>query len=79
MRNIFLIIFGLIATVMMSGPAHAYLDPGTGSMILQLLLGGIAGAMVVGRLYWQRIKEILGLAPKVVEENTQERTEEEQG
>lgn len=37
-------------------PAHAYLDPGTGSMILQLLLGGIAGALVVGKLYFERIK-----------------------
>ena len=37
-------------------PAHAYLDPGTGSMMLQVLLGGIAGGLVVGRLYWQKIK-----------------------
>jgi len=37
-------------------PAFAYLDPGTGSMIVQLLLGGIAGALVVGKLYWQRFK-----------------------
>ena len=35
-------------------PAHAYLDPGAGSMILQVLLGGIAGAVVVFRLYWRR-------------------------
>jgi hypothetical protein len=32
----------------------AYLDPGTGSMIIQLLLGGIAGAAIVLKLYWQR-------------------------
>jgi hypothetical protein len=32
----------------------AYLDPGTGSMVLQLLLGGIAGAAIVIKLYWQR-------------------------
>ena len=37
-------------------PAHAYLDPGTGSMLLQGLIGGIAaGAAVIG-LYWQRVK-----------------------
>ena len=40
-----------------SNPAHAYLDPGTGSMILQLLLGGVAGALVVGKLYWQQVKD----------------------
>lgn len=32
----------------------AYLDPGTGSMILQLLLGGIAGAAIILKLYWHR-------------------------
>lgn len=36
--------------------ASAYLDPGTGSFILQMLLGGIAGLAVVGRLYWTRLK-----------------------
>jgi hypothetical protein len=35
-------------------PAWAYLDPGTGSMVLQLMLGGVAGAMVVGKLYLKR-------------------------
>ena len=27
----------------------AYLDPGTGSMILQVLLGGVAGVALAGR------------------------------
>ena len=43
-------------TVTASAPAYAYLDPGTGSMMLQLLLGGIAGAMVVAKLYWHRFR-----------------------
>ena len=45
-----------VATLFCTGPAWAYLDPGTGSMMLQLLLGGIAGAMVVGKLYWHRFR-----------------------
>jgi len=40
--------------VMASAPAHAYLDPGTGSMMLQLMLGGVAGAVVIGKLYFRR-------------------------
>lgn len=39
-----------------SRPAFAYLDPGTGSIMLQLLLGGAAGALVVGKLYWHKLK-----------------------
>lgn len=37
-----------------ASPAFAYLDPGTGSMLLQLMLGGVAGAMVIGKLYYRR-------------------------
>jgi len=35
-------------------PALAYLDPASGSMLLQLLLGGIAGIAVAARLFWRR-------------------------
>jgi O-antigen/teichoic acid export membrane protein len=35
-------------------PAHAYLDAGTGSMLLQLILGGVAGLVVIMKLYWQK-------------------------
>jgi hypothetical protein len=49
-------LLGSVATLFFTGPAWAYLDPGTGSMMLQLLLGGIAGAMVVGKLYWHRFR-----------------------
>ena len=43
-------------------PAQAYLDPGTGSMVLQLILGGVAGAMVVLKLYWTRLKSLFGFS-----------------
>jgi hypothetical protein len=38
----------------------AYLDPGAGSLILQALAGGIAGLAVAGKLYWARLKRVLG-------------------
>jgi hypothetical protein len=31
----------------------AYLDAGTGSMILQALMGGFAGLVVLSRVVWQ--------------------------
>ena len=43
-------------------PAHAYLDPGTGSMMLQALLGAIAASSVIGGLYWQKIKSFFSRA-----------------
>jgi hypothetical protein len=42
-------------------PAYAYLDPGTGSMILQVLLGGAAGLALAGRLYRHRFLTVIGV------------------
>jgi hypothetical protein len=33
----------------------AYLDPGTGSMVLQLLIGGLLGGAFVIKHQWKRI------------------------
>lgn len=48
---------------MTSSQALAYLDPGTGSMILQVVLGGFAGLALAGRLYWHRFRTFIGMAP----------------
>jgi hypothetical protein len=50
--------FGIIvaALSLISYPSYAYLDPGTGSIILQSLLAGIAVALGAARIYWQHIK-----------------------
>ena len=37
----------------------AYLDPGSGSMILQIVLGGAAAVAVTARLYWGRLLKFL--------------------
>lgn len=39
-----------------SAAAHAYLDPGTGSILVQSFLAGVAGAVAIVSLYWQRLK-----------------------
>lgn len=35
---------------------NMYVDPGAGSLLLQLILGGIAGALVTLKLYWNRLR-----------------------
>ena len=47
--------------------AQAYIDPGTSAMLVQLVLGGVAGLMVVGKLYWQRIKALFGFGAAELE------------
>jgi hypothetical protein len=39
--------------------AHAYLDPGTGSYILQIAIATIFGVLLAIRLFWGRIKSFL--------------------
>ena len=53
-----LTMFGVI------GDSAAYLDPGTGSIILQGLIAGIAGAATVASLYWHRIKTFFSSSSK---------------
>jgi len=50
------IAIAILGCALGSAPAHAYLDPGTGSIILQSILAGIAVAIGVLRLYWYRLK-----------------------
>lgn len=44
---------------MLSGDVFAYLDPGTGSMLVQLLVGGVAAIGVALKLYWHRVLRLL--------------------
>lgn len=41
--------------VAVTSQVFAYLDPGSGSMIAQLLVGGLAAMGVAIKLYWQRL------------------------
>jgi hypothetical protein len=58
----FLAFMTAIAVAFPLSNAWAYLDPGTGSIILQMLLGGFAGLAIVGKLYWSRMKVIVSRA-----------------
>ena len=59
MTHLFLFLVAFVLSLGAAAPAQAYLDPGTGSMILQVLLGGIAGVAVVVKLYWKQAQGLL--------------------
>lgn len=66
MRTLMLSITCFILVMLgFSQEAHAYIDPGSGSILLQLLLGGFAGAVVVVKLYWQRLKAGAGSLKRI--------------
>lgn len=55
-------------------PAYAYLDPGTGSIIIQSVIGGIAAAATFGAIYWTKLKLFIQkcIGKKPLDNNTNE-------
>ncbi len=60
----FCYLFFGVALLLGASPAYAYLDPGSGSMLLQVILGGVAAIGVACKMYWYRIKRALGFGDK---------------
>jgi hypothetical protein len=46
-------------------PPSAYLDPGSGSLLLQMLAGGAAAVAVAGKFYWRRFLRAVGIRKRV--------------
>ena len=66
MKTVFRILFlALFGVLLLLREAHAYLDPGTGSMFLQLLIGSIAAGLIMIRVYWERVKSFLSRFSKL--------------
>jgi len=62
-------LFALPILVLLAQPAFAYLDPGTGSMLLQVILGGIAAVGVAIKLFWHKFRVAVGLRKKSAPED----------
>ncbi len=53
-----------VLLLLMFTDAVAYLDPGTGSMLLQVILGGVAAVGVAVKLYWHKLRAAFGMSKK---------------
>ena len=36
--------------------AYAYIDPGSGSLIIQMIIGALVGVGITIKLYWHKLK-----------------------
>ena len=53
MNKIFIIFFFIF---ILTNEANAYIDPGSGSIIIQAIIGGLAAAGTTITIYWNKIK-----------------------
>ena len=61
-----------LVAILLAQPAHAYLDPGTGSIVVQGVIAAIAAGAVALRLYWKRLRSLFGRRPTARTEEKQE-------
>ncbi|NIA18314.1 MAG: hypothetical protein GWO79_00310 [Actinobacteria bacterium] len=58
--KLFTIAFLILTYLATSQPAYAYLDPGSGSFIFQLIVGAVLGGMFYLKTYFKKIKLFFG-------------------
>ena len=56
--NIKAILLTAVIYLLMHTHAYAYLDPGTGSIILQALAAALAAIATTASYYWEKVKDL---------------------
>lgn len=75
LNSIILLLIDIVLSKM--GEIAMYLDPGFGSMILQLILAGLLGIGVFIRIFWKKIKALFGKKEKDILEMDDDLNDEE--
>jgi hypothetical protein len=50
-----LLCFLTLFSILVPGRAHAYVDPATGSIVIQILVAGVLGALFTMKQWWGRV------------------------
>ena len=56
----FYTLFSLTFILISYQPAYAYIDPATGSYLLQIILAGLLGALFAIKMFWKNLKLFFG-------------------
>ena len=54
-RRALRVVLGLVAGLSIASPAYAYLDPGTGSMLVSAVIGVAAAVALAVKMFWYRL------------------------
>ena len=74
MNLLFYFVWLLLIFAFGSHSAHAYLDPGSGSFLFQIIIGGILSAMFAIKLYFRKIKNFF--SKKNIQKDNNEKPKE---
>ena len=53
-------VYSAIFYFALAEPAYAYIDPGSGSYFLQLLIAGLLAGLYSLKIYWAKVRDFLG-------------------
>lgn len=54
-----IVLFVLMITIIFPQYSYAYIDPGTGSYLLQMLMAGLLGSAFAVKMAWRTIKSYI--------------------
>lgn len=60
MNAIFRLLLASMSFIAISSPAYAYIDPGTGTLIVQGLIGSLVAFTTFAGLYYQKVRTAIG-------------------
>jgi uncharacterized protein (DUF2062 family) len=72
MNLLFYFLFTLGIFIMSTKSAQAYLDPGSGSLLFQILVGGVLSGLFAIKLYYRKIKLFFQKKRSNKQENTED-------
>ena len=67
----FRIVMGVVISIIAAN-ANAYIDPGTGSALIQCLIATIAALGITLKLYWHRVLRFFGIGSSPDANNLEE-------
>ena len=50
------VVFSLLPPILIVYNIHAYIDAGTGSLIIQFLIAGAVGGLFLIKVFWKKVK-----------------------
>lgn len=54
-----IVFFSFLVIILFPPKAEAYLDPGTGSYVIQMLAAGLFGGLFIVKTWWREIKHFV--------------------